>query len=178
MKHVGPSRVELGTRTIFNLLGPLSNPAGVRKQIVGVFSRAWLEPLARVLYNLGAERVWVTHGEGGLDEITPTGTTWIAELKDGRVDTFELSPEAAGVPRATLQELKGGDPAHNAEALRAVLSGARTAYGSAVLMTAGAAFVVAGRASDIRSGVALAEESIASGRAMAALDRLIAVSRS
>ena len=96
MKHVGPSRVELGIRTIFNLLGPLSNPAGVRRQLVGVFSREWLEPLAHVLHNLGAEHAWVTHGEGGLDEITSTGTTWVAELRDGRVRTFELSPEAAG----------------------------------------------------------------------------------
>ncbi len=178
MKHVGPSRVELGTRTIFNLLGPLSNPAGVRKQLVGVFSRPWLEPLALVLHNLGAERVWVTHGEGGLDEITSTGTTWVAELKDGEVSTFELTPEAVGMKRAVLADLRGGDPRHNAEALRALLAGADNAYRTAVLMTAGAAFIIAGKAPDLKTGVALARESISSGRAMAALDRLVAVSGS
>ncbi len=178
MKHVGPSRIELGTRTIFNLLGPLSNPAGVRKQLVGVFSRPWLEPLARVLHNLGAERVWVTHGEGGLDEITSTGTTWVAELRDGKVSTFELSPEAAGMKRAALADLKGGDPRHNAEAVRALLAGADSAYRTAVLMTAGAAFIIAGKTPDMKSGVALARDSISSGRAKAALDRLVAVSGS
>jgi anthranilate phosphoribosyltransferase len=178
MKHVGPARVEMGTRTIFNLLGPLSNPAGVRRQVVGVFSKAWLEPLARVLHNLGAEAVWVTHGEGGLDEITASGTTWVAELKDGDVTTFELSPEAAGLERSALSDLKGGDPAHNARMLRAVLSGEESAFRGAVLMTSAAALLVAGEADDLKDAVGLARASIASGKAMAALERLIAVSRS
>jgi anthranilate phosphoribosyltransferase len=177
MKHVGPSRVEMGTRTIFNLLGPLSNPAGVRRQIVGVFSRAWLEPLARVLHNLGAEAVWVTHGEGGLDEITTAGTTWVAELKDGKVRAFELSPEEAGLERSDLSELRGGDPGHNATALTAVLSGADSGFRRAVLMTAAAALLVAGKARDLKEAVTIAEASIASGKAMAALERLIAVSK-
>src|SRR4051812_48755629 len=99
MRHVGPSRVELGTRTVFNLLGPLSNPAGVKRQVIGVFARSWIEPMAEVLGNLGSERVWVAHGEGGFDEITPTGTTWVAEFRDGVVRTFEITPEMAGVQR-------------------------------------------------------------------------------
>ena len=121
MKHVGPTRVELGTRTIFNLLGPLSNPAGVRRQITGVFSKAWVEPLAHVLKNLGCQACWICHGEGGFDEIVPSGTTWVAELKDGKVRSFSLTPEEAGVSRRNAEDLKGGDAAHNAEALRARL---------------------------------------------------------
>ena len=121
MKHVGPTRVELGTRTIFNLLGTLSNPAGVKRQVTGVFSKSWIEPLADVLRNLGSERAWVTHGTGGLDEITAAGPTWVAELKDGSVRCFELSPEEVGLPRSRLEDLKGGDASKNAEALLAVL---------------------------------------------------------
>src|SRR5271170_3138444 len=115
MRHVGPTRVELGTRTIFNLLGPLSNPAGVKRQLVGVFSAVWLEPMAEVLRNFGSERVWVTHGLDGLDEITTTGPTKVVELKGGALHAFELTPEAAGLPRATPAALKGGDPAYNAK---------------------------------------------------------------
>ena len=123
MKHVGPTRVELGTRTIFNLLGPLSNPAGVKRQIVGVFSAAWLEPIAEVLRNFGSERVWVTHGLDGLDEITVTAPTRVVELKGGSLHAFELTPEAAGLARSAPEALKGGDPAHNAKALIDVLDG-------------------------------------------------------
>jgi anthranilate phosphoribosyltransferase len=176
MKHVGPTRVELGTRTIFNLLGPLSNPAGVRRQVTGVFSRAWLEPLAHVLNNLGSERVWVAHGAGGLDEITAAGVTFIAELKDGHVRSFELTPEEAGVPRGKLDDLRGGEAQQNARALREVLEGAENGFRHAVLMTAGAALLVAGKARSLKEGTAIAAESIASGRAKAVLDKLIAVS--
>jgi anthranilate phosphoribosyltransferase len=176
MKHVGPTRVELGTRTIFNLLGPLSNPAGVRRQITGVFSKGWLEPLAQVLKNLGSERVWVAHGTGGLDEITAAGVTWIAELKDGQVRCFELTPEEAGVPRGKLDDLRGGEAPQNAKALREVLEGSENGFRNAVLMTAGAALLVAGKAPTIKVGAKLAAESIASGRARAVLDRLVAVS--
>ena len=178
MRHVGPSRVELGTRTIFNLLGPLSNPAGVKRQIIGVFARSWLEPLAEVLRNLGSERVWVTHGEGGLDEITPTGTTWVAELKDGEVRSFEISPEAAGVERRAAADLKGADAAHNAEALRGVLAGKPGAFSDAATMTAGAALVVAGRVETIAEGVVTARKAIANGSSERALLSLIAVSNS
>jgi anthranilate phosphoribosyltransferase len=176
MKHVGPTRVELGTRTIFNLLGPLSNPAGVKRQVTGVFSRAWLEPLAHVLNNLGSERVWVAHGTGGLDEITAAGVTFVAELKDGHVRSFELTPEEAGIPRGKLDDLRGGEAQQNAHALRQVLEGAENGFRHAVLMTAGAALLIAGKARSLKEGTALAAESIASGRAKAVLDKLIAVS--
>ncbi len=176
MKHVGPSRVELGTRTIFNLLGPLSNPAGVRRQVTGVYSRAWVEPLAQVLKNLGSEACWICHGEGGVDEIVPTGTTWITELKDGAIRSFEVTPEAAGLKRSNLADLKGADAAHNAEALRHVLAGKQGAFRDAAVMTAGAALVVAGKVADLRAGVALAQQAIDNGAAEEALNVLVKVS--
>lgn len=178
VRHVGPSRVELATRTIFNLLGPMSNPASVKRQIIGVYARQWVEPLAHVMNKLGSEAVWVTHGEGGLDEITPTGTTWVAELKDGKVTTFEIEPEDAGVKRHLLEELKGGDADYNARALRAVLAGEHNAFRDAAVMTAGAALLVAGKASDLKDGVAQAEAAIDSGAAMKVLDKLVEVSNS
>src|SRR6478609_8375270 len=137
MRNVGPTRTELGTRTIFNLLGPLSNPAGVKRQLVGVFSAAWLEPMAEVLRNFGSERAWVTHGLDGLDEITTTGPTKVVELKGGALHAFELTPEAAGLPRAAPAALKGGDPAYNAKALTDVLGGAEGPYRDIALMNAG-----------------------------------------
>ncbi len=176
MRHVGPSRVELATRTIFNLLGPMSNPASVKRQVIGVFARQWVEPLAHAMKQLGSEAVWVTHGEGGLDEITPTGITWVAELKDGHVTTFEIEPEDAGVQRRSLDELKGGDAEYNAEALRGVLAGDRNAFRDAAAMTAGAALLVAGQADDLKSGTAQAEAAIDSGAAMKVLDKLVEVS--
>ena len=176
MKHVGPSRVELGTRTIFNLLGPLSNPAGVRRQVVGVYSRTWLEPLAQVLGNLGSERAWITHGEGNLDEITPAGRTWVAELRNGKVTTFEIEPEQVGLKRVSLSELKGGDASENAAALRRVLDGEPGAYRNAVLLTTGAALVVAEKARDLKEGVGIAAEAVSSGRARSALDRFVMTS--
>ena len=176
MKHVGPSRVELGTRTIFNLLGPLSNPAGVSRQVTGVFSRAWVAPLAQVLKNLGSEACWICHGEGGFDEIVPSGTTWIAELKNGSVTEFELTPEEVGLKRAAATDLKGGEAAHNAEALREVLKGGRSAFRDAAAMTAGAALLVAGKAKTIKDGVCMAERAIDEGAALKALDTLVKVS--
>ena len=178
MKYVGPTRIELGTRTIFNLLGPLSNPAGVKKQITGVFSRAWVEPLAHVLKNLGSEACWICHGEGGLDEIVPTGTTWISELKAGKVSSFETTPEAVGLKRSKLEDLRGGDAAQNAEALRVVLSGAKSAFRDAVVMTTGAALFVDNKAADYAAGVRAAEKAIDSGAAHAALEKLVKVSNS
>ncbi len=177
MRHVGPSRVELATRTIFNLLGPLSNPAGVKRQIVGVFARAWVEPLAEVLGKLGSERVWVTHGEGGLDEITPTGTTWVAEFSGGRVESFEITPEDAGLSRSSLADLKGGDATANAVALRAVLAGKPGAFRDAAVMTAGAALVVAERAANLKEGAEVAAKAIDDGKALGALECLVAVSQ-
>ena len=178
MKHVGPTRVELGTRTIFNLLGPLSNPAGAARQVTGVYSKAWVEPLAHVLKNLGSEACWICHGEGGMDEIVPSGTTWISELKNGEIRNFELTPEAAGLERSNAADLLGGDAAHNAEALRHVLNGEASAFTDAALMTAGAALVVAGKATDIKSGVVAAQAGLKSGAAAKALAKLVEVSNS
>ena len=176
MKFVGPSRVELGTRTIFNLLGPLSNPAGARRQVTGVFSKQWVEPLAQVLQNLGCEACWICHGEGGMDEIVPTGTTWISELKDGKITSFTLTPEEVGLKRSSFEELKGGDAEHNADALRQVLGGKPSAFRDAAVMTAAAALVVAGTAADLRQGVVAAQKAIDTGAAEAALTQLIKVS--
>lgn len=176
MKHVGPSRVELGTRTIFNLLGPLSNPAGVKRQVTGVFSKTWVEPLARVLKSLGTEACWICHGEGGFDEIVPSGITWISELKDGAIHNFELTPEAVGLKRSDAGGLKGGDAAHNAEALRSVLMGEPSAFRDAAAMTAGAALLVAGKASSIAKGVVMAQTAIDDGRARKSLETLVKVS--
>ncbi|HEV7369065.1 anthranilate phosphoribosyltransferase [Arenibaculum sp.] len=175
MRNVGPTRVELGTRTIFNLLGPLSNPAGARRQLLGVFSRSWVEPLARVLGRLGSERAWVVHGSDGLDEITTTAVTHVAELRDGTVRTFEVAPEDAGLARSDLAALKGGDAATNAQAIRALLAGEPGAYRDIVLLNAGAALVVAGRAEDIQAGAALARGAIDGGAAGRVLERLVEI---
>jgi len=176
MRHVGPTRVELGTRTIFNLLGPLSNPAGVNRQLIGVFSAAWLEPMAEALRNLGSERVWVTHGTDGLDEITTTGPTKVVELKNGAIHAFEVTPEEAGVARVQPATLKGGEPTQNAEALLKVLDGGAGAYRDIALINAAAALIVAGKAASLKEGVALGDAAIRSGAARRTLDRLIAVS--
>jgi anthranilate phosphoribosyltransferase len=176
MKHVGPTRVELGTRTIFNLLGPLSNPAGVKRQMVGVFSRQWVEPLAHVLKNLGSDRAYVVHGSDGLDEITTAGPTAVAALENGVVRSFEIAPEDVGLPRIKPEVLRGGDADTNAEALKAVLEGIKGPYRDVAVLNAAAALVVAAKARDITHGVALAQHSIDSGAAEASLDRLIAIS--
>jgi anthranilate phosphoribosyltransferase len=176
MKNVGPTRVELGTRTIFNLLGPVSNPAGVKRQMVGVFSRHWVEPLAHVLQNLGSESAWVVHGSDGLDEITIAGPTYVAALENGSVQTFELAPEDVGVRRERPEALRGGDAEHNAKALLDVLKGKKGPYRDVAVLNAGAALVVAGLAPEVKEGVRLAARSIDSGEAEGRLDRLIAIS--
>mgnify|MGYP002621130518 FL=1 len=175
MRHVGPTRVELGTRTIFNLLGPLSNPAGVRRQLVGVFSPQWVEPVAHVLKELGAEAVWVVHGDG-LDEMTTAGTTQVAALEKGKVKTFEIAPEEVGLARAAPQDLKGGDAARNAAALRAVLAGEQNAYRDIAVLNAGGALVVAGKARTLAEGVEMAAHAIDNGSALSVLDLLTHVS--
>jgi anthranilate phosphoribosyltransferase len=175
MRHVAGPRVELGTRTIFNLLGPLANPAGVKRQVVGVFSADWLEPLAQVLGRLGAERAWVVHGEPGLDELSTVGTTHIAEWDGSTVRRFTIEPEDAGLERAALADLKGGDAEENAAAIQAMLAGIKGPLRDAVLLAAAAALIVAGKATDLRSGVSQAGEAIDSGRARQALDRLAAI---
>ena len=176
MKNVGPTRVELGTRTIFNLLGPLSNPAGVTRQMVGVFSKQWTEPLAYVLKNLGTERAWIVHGSDGLDEVTTSGPTSVTALEDGIVRSFEISPEQVGLRKVRPEDLRGGDAAVNARAVEDVLEGKQTALRDVALFNAAAALVVAGKAKDLKSGLALATHSVDSGEAEGRLDRLIVVS--
>src|ERR1700750_364903 len=176
MKNVGPTRVELATRTIFNLLGPLSNPAGVKRQMVGVFSRQWVEPLAQVLKNLGAEAVWVVHGSDGLDEITTAGVTHVAALENGAVRTFEVTPEEAGLGRVGGDAFKSGAADGNAIALRGVLDGKASAYRDVALLNAAAALIVAGKAKSLSDGVAIGKQSLDSGAAAARLKHLIAVS--
>jgi len=174
-RHVAGVRTELGTRTIFNLLGPLSNPAEAPLQLMGIFAADYVERQARVLGALGSERAWVVHGSDGMDELTTTGPSTVAELKDGEVRLFELSPEDAGVPRATTRDLEGGTPKENAKALRALLDGAKGPYRDIVLYNAAAAFVVAGKAENLEAGAALASKSIDTGAAKAALDKLVAI---
>jgi len=176
MKHVGPTRVELGTRTIFNLLGPLSNPAGVKRQMVGVFSRHWVEPIAHVLKNLGSERAVVVHGSDGLDEITTAGSTRVASFENGTVRSFDISPEDYGFAKVRPDVLRGGDARENAAALLDVLKGRKGPFRDVAILNAAAALVVAGRAHDIESGVPIATKSVDSGEAEGKLDRLVAVS--
>jgi len=176
MRHVAPVRVELGTRTIFNLLGPLANPAGVSRQLLGVFSEAWLEPLTQVLKELGSKKVWTVHGSDGLDEMTTTGPTFVAALENGAIRRFTVKPEDVGLPVAKLEDLKGGDPEHNAVQLRAVLDGARIPYRDIALLNAAAALVVADEASNLREGLERASQALDSGAAKATLERLVRVS--
>ncbi len=175
MRHVAGARVEMGTRTIFNLLGPLANPAGTRRQLLGVFSRQWVEPQARVLGNLGSERAWVVHGSDGLDELTTTGPSFVAEWRDGSVRTFEVTPADAGLPTARIGQLKGGDPAANAEAMRRMLSGEPGPFRDIVLLNAAAALVVAERVPDLEAGVAMGAEAIDSGKASERLFALVRI---
>jgi len=178
MKNVGPTRVELATRTIFNLLGPLTNPAGVRRQMVGVFSRQWVQPLAQVLKNLGSDAAWVVHGSDGLDEITLTGPTFVTALENGQVRSFEISPDDAGLPHAHGESLRGGDADANAVALRSVLDGKPSPFRDVALFNAAAALLVAGKVKNLKEGVALGAQSLDSGAAATRLKQLIAVSNS
>jgi anthranilate phosphoribosyltransferase len=175
LKHWAPIRGELGIRTIFNLLGPICNPAGVKRQVVGVFSWHWVEPIAHVLRSLGAEHVWVVHGHDGLDELTTTGATDVAELKDGKVTVFEVTPADAGLPPAKLSDLKGGDEKENAAAIRDVLAGKKTPLRDIAVLNAAAALIVAGKAANLLDGAALAAHAIESGAAKRALERLVAI---
>ncbi|MCB1464826.1 MAG: anthranilate phosphoribosyltransferase [Nitratireductor sp.] len=175
MRHVGPTRVELGTRTIFNLLGPMCNPAGVKRQLLGVFSPKWLIEIAKVLGELGSEKVWVVHG-GGFDEITITGPTHVAALEGGHVRTFDVSPEEVGLKPASAEAIAGGDAEYNARALRNLLEGRPSAYRDMVLMNTAAALIIADSASDLAQGVRLAAEAIDTGAAKAVLEKLVIVS--
>jgi anthranilate phosphoribosyltransferase len=176
MRHVGSVRSELGTRTIFNILGPLSNPANVKRQLVGAFSRAWLDPMAEVLRNLGTQRAWLVHGSDGLDEMTTTGPTYVVALERGDIRTFEVTPEEAGLKRASPADLRGADPVHNAAALTAALEGAASAYRDIAVFNAAGGLVVAGQAQTLKEGAAMAAQAIASGRAKATLASLVRVS--
>lgn len=174
-EYVGPVRVEMGIRTVFNILGPLCNPAGVRRYLIGVFSQDWVRPMAEVLNKLGCERAWVVHGADGLDELSTTGLNYICEVRDGQVSEFKISPEEAGIASAKLEGLKGGEGDYNAERLRALLDGQRDAYRDIVLFGAGAAQVIAGKVDNITEGVANAAEAIDTGAAKDALEQLVAV---
>ena len=172
MRHVMPVRQELGFRTVFNLLGPLSNPAGAQRQVLGVYDPRLTEPLARVLGALGSERAWVVHGSG-LDELTTTGTSQVVEWRDGGVRLFNITPEAVGLKRASLDDLRGGDPIENARALSALLDGRPGPYRDVTLLNAAAAFLVAERVETLEDGIMLAAQAIDDGRARAALDTLV-----
>lgn len=176
MRHAALVRAELGTRTIFNLIGPLANPAGVKYQVLGVFAKAWLEPLARVLRNLGSKRVWLVHGFDGLDEATTTGPSFVTTLDRGEIRSFEILPEDAGIARASLTELAGGDPAANAAALQGVLGGEKNAYRDIAVLNAAIALIVAGKAEHLKHGAALAAAAIDDGRAAGTLAKLVKVS--
>ncbi len=176
LRFAGPVRSELGFRTIFNLLGPMCNPAGVTRQILGVYAREWLEPMALALRELGSRNVWLLHGSDGLDEATTTGKTFVVALEDGALRSFEISPEDAGLPRAAPEALKGGDPAHNAGALREVLGGVRNAYRDIAVFNAAIALIVAGKARDLHKGAVLAAVALDSGAAREKLEQLARVS--
>lgn len=173
MKYVMPARIEMGVRTIFNLLGPLSNPAGVKRQLTGAYSRDWIAPMAETLGNLGSEMAWVVHGSDGLDEITTTGPTYVAQTKAGVLTEFEINPDDAGLPVAKPEALKGGTPDHNAEALRGLLQGEKSAYRDCVVFNSAAALLIAGKATDLKDGAAQAAAAIDTGKAMDTLEDLI-----
>lgn len=175
MRHVAPARTEMGMRTIFNLLGPLTNPAGASFQLLGVFDRSWVEPIAESLRNLGLKRAMVVHGSDGLDEVTTTGPTKVAEVRDGSVRQWEITPEMADIQRVSLDALKGGDAQHNAQVIRDMLDGQPGPYRDIVVLNAAAALMVAGKADDIASGAAIARAAIDHGAARTALERLVAV---
>jgi anthranilate phosphoribosyltransferase len=177
MAAVAPVRKDLGVRTLFNLLGPLSNPAGVTRALIGVADASWMDYIAKTLDALGAEKVWIAHGSDGLDEITTTGPTEILELDQGHMRRFIVTPEEAGLPRGKMEDLRGGDPAHNAAALRAVLNGAKNAYRDIAVLNAAAALAVAGKAEGLKDGARLAEAALDSGKARDTLENLIRTSR-
>jgi anthranilate phosphoribosyltransferase len=176
MKYVGPARAELGVRTMFNLLGPQSNPASVRRYVLGVYSQDWVEPVAAALLANRAIKAWVIHGSDGLDELTVTGPSFVAQIADGDLRSFEVTPEEAGLPRYELKEILGGTPEENAEAIHTLFDGAPGAYRDIVLLNAAAALIVADKADDLKAGVAIARDAIDSGKAKDTLARLVAVS--
>jgi anthranilate phosphoribosyltransferase len=175
MRHVGPSRVEMGIRTIFNILGPMANPATVRRLLVGTFSEHWLEPMARVLGNLGAEKAWIVHGADGMDELTTTGPTKVVEFANGSIKSFAVTPQDAGLPTASLDDLKGGTPDENAAAIRSLVDGSPGPFRDIVLLNAAAALLVAGKADTLRDGAETAARGIDGGAAKGALDTMLSI---
>jgi len=173
--HVMPVRAELGTRTIFNILGPLTNPAGVKRQLTGAFARDLIRPMAETLHTLGSDRAWLVHGSDGTDELSISGVSWVASLENAHVQDRELHPEDAGLPLHPFEDIIGGSPENNAKAFRALLDGQKSAYRDSVLLNSAAALVVAEAADDLRSGVEMAEESIDSGAARAKLEKLASI---
>lgn len=176
VRHAATARQGLGVRTMFNVLGPLSNPAKAKRQLMGVFSRDLVRPIAEVLPHLGVDVAWVVHGEDGLDELTTTGATHVAELRFGKVREFSVSPADAGLDSADPASLKGGDPAENAEAIRALLNGAPGPFRDIAVLNAGAALVVSDAARDLAEGARKAEQSIDDGAAARALAKLVEIS--
>ena len=172
MRHVAEPRIQLATRTIFNLLGPIANPAGVTRQLVGVFSEDWVEPIAKVLQSLGSERAWVVHGSDGLDEITTTGKTKVASLEDGAVTTFEIHPNEAGIKLAKPEHLVGGEPEENANALLSIFNGERNSYRDIVVLNSAACLIIAGKAQNLTEGASISSDMIDSGKAMEKLEAL------
>lgn len=176
MRHVGPTRAEMGVRTMFNLLGPQSNPAGVKRYLLGVYDNEWVEPVAAALLANQALSAWVVHGDSGLDELSTTGPSFVSQIKGGNLTSFEVTPEDAGLPRASLADIVGGDPEYNAGEVRKLLDGAKGPYRDIVLLNAAAAFIVCDKVENLRDGVALGAATIDSGKAKATLDKLIAIS--
>lgn len=175
IRHVMPTRAELGTRTIFNILGPLTNPAGVKRQLTGAFSRDLIRPMAETLQTLGSDAAWLVHGSDGTDELTIAGVSWVAALRDGQITEFELHPEQAGLPVHPFESILGGTPAENGAAFAALLDGQHSAYRDAVLLNAAAALMVADKVSSLPEGVEMAVKSIDSGAAKAKLAALVAL---
>lgn len=176
MKYVAPVRAKLATRSIFNLLGPLCNPASAKRQLLGVFSKAWLPHLAHALLNLGSERAWIVHGADGLDELSTSGINDITELRNGKIRNFQLEPEEFGLARADINEFRGGEPAENAKALRFLLNGEKSAYRDVVLLNAAAALTIAGENDDIKDNIRRAADALDSGEAKRRLELLVAIS--
>lgn len=175
VKHVMPARMELGTRTIFNILGPLTNPASVKRQLTGVYSRALINPMAEVLLELGSQKAWLVHGSDGTDEISIAGITWVAALENGIIKNLEINPEDAGLPVHPFEAIIGGTPEYNAAAMATLLDGKKSAYRDAVILNTAAALIVADKANSLTEGAEMAADSIDTGAAKAKLEALVAI---
>ena len=178
MKFVGPTRKKLGVRTIFNLLGPLSNPARVKRQIMGVYDKRWLEPIARTLKDLGSKKAWIISGSDGMDEITTTGISYISELNEGRIKNFEFNPQDYGINLSSNEDLRGGNPKYNADKIRSLLDGEIGPFRDIVVLNSGVALFVSGITTSIEEGIEISKESIDKGKALTSMRKLIEISNS